>query len=494
MKHNNDISLVKLLGKRLHEATIMKPGYEEESKFFYKGGFKKLDGMGYKKGDIFTVVKLKNKVDISTPAKEGEMYLRTLQGPDSKKITFSGGLTSYKTFFNRMESGGSIKPSGEDWESLIVVAHGNKFEGPEWERAEKCWETYGETAQKIAKDFKQQLKQTSLKQFGSSRASLNSDWIGSNKTPKTDIIGNNINISLKKKGGSQLLSGTKNEIAATFMAASKYVAKQDSKLVGSFIDMVEEKMKTLYYNGTVTDLKSKVASGELKPNKDAVVKEFEQMKLDQKELNNMMNENIFNNDKFKVAFVFEAATGTSKFSSKEAIADTLVGFDADNGVITKIISIKKMEDAKPIADKTKFYFSFKSSGNNPTTVLRGSIGENKSSVQSLREIIVSEFGKFNKELGEGIQESLLSETSNLNELNVLNNLKNFIEKIPNAVKGAKNKFVDIVTNIFDKISAAFDKIRNMGVKMIQGIMDFFGFQFDEEGSTITSTDSDFPVM
>lgn len=194
----------------------------------------------------------------------------------------------------------------------------------------------------------------------------------------------------------------------------------------------------------------------------------------------MMNENIFNNDKFKVAFVFEAATGTSKFSSKEAIADTLVCFDADNGVITKIISINKVEDAKPIADKTKFYFSFKSSGNNPTTVLRGSIGENKSSVQSLREIIVSEFGKFNKELGEGIRESLLSETSNLNELNILNNLKNFIEKIPNAVKGAKNKFVDIVTNIFDKISAAFDKIRNMGEKMLQGIMDFFGFEFDEQ--------------
>jgi hypothetical protein len=494
MKKNSDISLVKLLGKRLQEATIMKPGYEEGSKFFYNGGFKKLDDMGYKKGDIFTVVKLKSKVDISTPAKEGEMYLKTLQGPDNKKITFSGGLVSYKTFFNQMKSGISMTPSGEDWEALIVVAHSNKFEGPEWERAEKFWESYGEIAQKIAKDFKKQLKQKSLKQFGSSRASLSSDWIGTNNTPKTDIIGNNANISLKKKGGSQLLSGTKNEVAATFMAASKYVAKKDSKLVEGFIGIVEEKMKTLYYNGTVTDLKSKVASGELKPNKDSVVKEFEQMKLDQKELNNMMNEKIFNNDKFKVAFVFEAATGTSKFSSKEAIADTLVGFDADNGVITKIVSMKKVEDAKPIADNTRFYFSFKSSGKNPATVLRGAIGENKSSVQSLREIIVSEFGKFNKELGEGIQESLMSETSNLNELNVLSNLKNFIEKIPNAVKGTKDKFVDIVTNIFDKITAAFDKIKKMGEKMLQGIMDFFGFQFDEEGSTITSNDPDFPVM
>jgi hypothetical protein len=496
MKKNSDISLVRLLGKRLSEATILKPGYVEGDKFFYNGGFRKLDDAGYKKGDIFVVAKLKNKVDFATKAKEGEIYLKTLQAPDGKKFTFSGGIISYKTFFNQIKSGSTaVSPAGEDWEALIVVAHNKKFEGPEWERAEKFWETYGEAAQKIAKDFKSKLKQKSLKQFGSSRATLSKDWRGKNSTPKTDIIGNNINISLKKKGGSQVLSGSKEEVISTFFAASRYVSKNETKLLSNFIDMLEKKMKTLYYDGTVTDLKNKVASGELKANKDAVVKEYEKMVLDIKELTKMLNDEIFNSEKFKLAFTFEAATGTSKFSSKEAVADTLVGFDADNGIVSKILTVKQIEDAKPIADATKFYFSFKSTGKNPMISLRGQLGEGKSKkkIPTLSEILVSEFGKFNKELGEGIKETLMSETSNINELGILNNLTNFIEKIPGAVKGVKDKFVDIVKNIFEKISQAFDSIKKLGAKIIDGLMEFFGFDIDEEGTSVTSTDTDFPI-
>lgn len=490
------MSLVKLLGRRLNEATILKPGYVEGDKFFYNGGFKKLDDAGYKKGDIFVISKLKNKVDFASKAREGEIYLKTLKAPDGKKFTFSGSLTAYKTLFNQIKSGASgVSPAGEDWEALIVVAHNKKFEGPEWERAEKFWEMYGEAAQKIAKDFKSKLKQKSLKQFGSSRATLSGDWRGKNSTPKTDIIGNNLNISLKKKGGSQVLSGAKDEVISTFIAASKYVAKKETKLLTDFIDMLEEKMKTLYYDGTVTDLKTKVASGALKPKKDAVVKEYEKMVLDIKELTRMLNEQIFNSEKFKLAFTFEAATGTSKFSSKEAVADTLVGFDADNGVVSKILTIKQIEDAKPLADATKFYFSFKSTGKNPMITLRGQIPESKRKRKgtTLSEIIVSEFSKFNKELGEGIQETLISETSSLNELNILNNLTTFIEKIPGAVKGVKDKFVEIVKNIFEKISEAFDAIKKMGAEMIDGIMDFFGLDFNEEETTLSSTDQDFPI-
>jgi phage-related protein len=127
--------------------------------------------------------------------------------------------------------------------------------------------------------------------------------------------------------------------------------------------------------------------------------------------------------------------------------------------------------------------------------MRGQIGESKrkTKVTTLSEILVSEFGKFNKELGEGIEETLMSEASNINELNILNNLTNFIEKIPGAVKGVKDKFVDIVKSIFEKISEAFDSIKKMGAKIIDGLMDFFGFDIDEEGTSVTSTDEDFPI-
>lgn len=496
MKSNKDMSLASLIKKEINEATILKPAYEIGSQFFYKGGIRDLDDAGYKEGDVFTVVKLKSKIDIQSKSKDGETYTKTIQAPDGKKFTLAGSLTAFKPNFIQLKAGASVEPKGEDWEGLIVVAHNKKFEGPEWERVEKFWSNYGDTANKIAKDFKSKLKQKNLRQFGSSRATLSGDWLGKNATPKTDILGNSLNISLKKKGGSQLLSGTKDEVISTFIAASKYVAKKETKMVKNFVDSLEEKMKTLYYNGTVTDLKKKVEDGSLTIKKDPIVKQYEKMKLDQKELTDIMNRELFNSDKFKLAFAFEAATGTSKFSSKEAVADTLVGFDADAGVVSKILTVKKVEDVKPIADNTKFYFSFKSTGKNPMMVLRGQIGESKKkrNYQTLSEILVTELGKYNKELGEGIQESLLSETSTLNEFSIMNNLTNFIEKIPGAVKGVKDKFLDIVKNIFEAITKAFDKIKQMGEKIIDGIMDFFGLELDETSTQITSSDPDFPLV
>jgi hypothetical protein len=33
----------------------------------------------------------------------------------------------------------------------------------------------------------------------------------------------------------------------------------------------------------------------------------------------------------------------------------------------------------------------------------------------------------------------------------------------------------------------------MGAKIIDGLMDFFGFDIDDEGTSITSTDENFPI-
>ena len=111
MQINKDLSLVKLLGNKLQEATILKTKYGEGTKFFYNGGRKDLDAAGYKKGDTFTVVKLKNKIDISVKSKDGETYLKTLQAPDGKKFTLSGSLTSYQSVFNHMKLGSGVTPA-----------------------------------------------------------------------------------------------------------------------------------------------------------------------------------------------------------------------------------------------------------------------------------------------------------------------------------------------------------------------------------------------
>ncbi len=58
-----------------------------------------------------------------------------------------------------------------------------------------------------------------LKQLGASTLPINPEWKGTNKTPKTDLIYGKQKISLKKSGGSQLMSGGQAESISTFEAA-----------------------------------------------------------------------------------------------------------------------------------------------------------------------------------------------------------------------------------------------------------------------------------
>lgn len=483
LKENYD-SLMRSHPKKIQEASIMKPEYGEGSEFFYKGGISFLDSKGYEEGEIFIVTKTKEKVDVSKKVSgSGTPLKKTIKSKsDGKSYTLSGGPVSFKEYFNHIKAGAKIQPKGEDWEALIVVAYNKQKEGPEWNRAKKFWSDHGDDANVLAKKISQLVPSKKLKQLGSSTANLRPDWTGVDKTPKTDVLGDTEHISLKKAGGSQLLSGGDKEIKATFNASVRIMCDDVATPVFKFISDLENKMGKLNYDGTVKSIKQLSSSGkELTPQEIETIKKYGKMTLNHQELTDDLNK-IFDDMEFKKIFCFEAATGTSKFADDKAIANILIEFNPDKGEITKNLPMKSIEDATYLAQNNKFYFSFKSSGNNPYTVLRTSVlskkqltGESKGGmkIETLSEIIKSEMKKFSPQIYEYLKENHSSKNTILKEWEMFTKLFDKIKTLPER---SVQKIKSIYNSIMERVKNALDIIRKLGKDMFDGLMHFLGLE------------------
>ncbi|MDB2399686.1 hypothetical protein N9W01_00310 [bacterium] len=440
-----------------------------------------------KKGDVLTIVTDKpGEPDYG----DGE-YEKTLQFPDGTEFKVASKNTGYaSSYFTHLKSGKAM-PSGEDWESLIIVAYNNTFEGYEWERAEKFWADYGNDARKIADSFKKEIKSKSLSQLGASTAPLNSDWGGSNKTPKTDILGDSDErISLKKAGGSQLMSGGQEEALATFDAAMKMVGENKPKILDSFLNTLEDKMGRMSQKGTISALEALRDSGEkLTPEQETAIAEMQQLQLNAQEINKDMS-SVFKDIYFKSCFCFEAATGTNKFADKNAIANELIEFNPGNGKITAHLPMKKIEDAKPLAQSNSFYVSFKTGGggSKPYLALRTKKMSKKQmlgeEVESFRDIVVEEFSKSDYGM------SMLNEANEqqLNEFQIFNKLSKGLKNVSSKIKSQAKKILDA---ILKRIKQAFDAIKKLGRSMFDGIMHFLGM---EVSSVKISSGGQFPLV
>lgn len=448
----------------LAEASILDPKYGEGHKFMVKSPptfAKQLE-----KGDVITVVKNKK----GNPDFGSGEYEKTLELPNGKLIKVAGKNTSYASSnFNHLK-GEKIVPKGEDWESLIVVAYNNKMEGSEWDRAEKFWGEYRDQSKQIVKEFKRVIKSKNLEQLGASTAKLNPNWGGKDNTPKTDIIGNsNEKISLKKAGGSQLMSAGAAEAVSTFNAAMQIVGRNKPTILTSFVDTLEQKMTKLTSGGTISALQKLKTSGEkLTPQQKTAIEEMDRAQLNAKEINEDMNK-LFQHEYFKTAFCFEAATGTHKFIEKDAIANFLIEFDPDKGKITKDMRIAKVEDAAPLAKTNKFYVSFKTSSNKPYLALRSSQlskRELAGLTESFKDIVLDEMNS--SEFG---MQMLSESTEQLNEFAMFNRLVDKVKDVGSKVKAEAKKIVDAVMT---RVKKALSYIKSLGEKMFSAILNFLG--------------------
>mgnify|MGYP001331550163 CR=1 FL=1 len=461
----------------LTEASIMQGKYKTGFQFLYNGKWGKLNALGYKKGDVFEV---ENDKGLPIDIGKGDSR-KQLKAPDEKSITLAGTDSSYGSYFTRLPDGNPT-PSGEDWEALIAVAVNDKQEGAEWDRAEKFWANYGEDAIKVGELFKKQLGVKKLEQYGASSAKLNSNWKGKNTTPKTDLLGDGKKrkISLKKAGGSQLMSGKSKETISTFESAMSMMGDNSPRQVKSVIDNLEKKMGEMNEKGTIGALEKLRDSGKpLTPAQKKSIEQMEGLQFTAKELTSEMD-SLFENLEFKQYFCFEAATGVGKFAEPLAVANELVEFNPDKATITKHLPMKKPKDAKVLAQTNKFYVSFKTGGGGSKPYLSMRSGN-----VNFKNIVKEELGK------ERIGMQLLHEGA-VEQLDEFQMFSRLVQKVKDIGSAIKNQAKKILNAIMKRVKAVFKKIKDLGKGMFNALLNFFGLEV--QNVKITSTAKSFPLV
>ena len=389
-----------------------------------------------------------------------------------------GGQSNIDKGLNGFSTANSSKPSGEDWEALIAVGV-NLINGedvsksPEWQRAEKFWADYEKPSMKLGEDFINKLGVKHLEQTGNSTAPLSKVWKGTNKTPKTDLLSRKKDkISLKKAGGSQLMSAGKEEAISTFEAAmSMYsISKEGKKQVNTMIDNIQENMNKMSTAGTIGELEKLRDSGNRlsKDDKDRI-SEMEGLQDAAKDLDKRL-EKTFQDIDFKKHFCWEAATGETKFGKgSEAVSNLLVVFK-DTGIIKNSLRLDSPDKAGVIiAKQNKFYVSFKTGGakSRPYLALRTKKPSKKDFIpESFADIVYDECSRGGM---------LMEDIRRLDEFQLFN-------KLATKVKGVSRGVVNQVKKIFDaimqRLNQAFNYIKGLGQKMMEGLLAFFGLSIN----------------
>ena len=411
--------------------------------------------------------------------------------------TYFGSYSKIDKILNGFGTPSSGNPRGEDWESLIAVAvnkiNGLKWsEGEEWKRAEKFWADYETASMKLGNAFVKELKiKGLLKQLGSATLDTNKDWKGINKTPKTDLLYGKQKISLKKSGGSQLMSAGKDESISTFEAAmSMYsIDKSGKTKVNNVMKEIENRMGKLSTATTISRLEDLRDSGKkLSKTDEDAIEEMEGLQLEAEFLNKKLN-SLFEDQIFKQYFCWEAATGETKFKpSPNGISNKLVVFNETGSISNTLILDSPNKAGKTIAGKNSFYVSFKTGGSKSkpylslrTKAFRGQMTEQV----TFRDIVLDELSK--SEFGK----NLLIE-SNLQQLDEFQIFNKLVTKIKGVAGTIKNKVKNIYNAIMKRVTQAFNYIKALGKKLIEGLMNFLGVEVSN--ITIPRGSGDFALL
>ena len=512
--------------------------------------FKREDEIGtiQLKYDLKQATALKDGVDNGLVGKDLSDHLRNngweLDNYGTPLLTIKG--TTDKISFNKLSKENvnpQKTPSGAQWESLISMgfnlhAGGVKnwgtlkyYEGLgideiTFGKVINFWPKYGAVSMKLGKEFagagfKAPMTQTGA--GGDKEIKLNDQWTtwgGKNKTPKTDMTTAKKKISLKKKGGSQLMSAQKGEAKATFNATLQLMGTKgkNQTYIKGVIDKIESDFKTIMLDGTIGDLekpnsalrKSLQKSGQLNKKQQEVAT---QQKVNEK-LSELMEE-VFNgkgkdgkvkafNKSFKEHFVFEAASGLTKFKAGLGTASHLVEF-TESGTISKNYSMGTIkglgdgqwdidEQIKKMANQIDFYVSFKTGSKNPYSALRSKAAKqvkeeytpfnNVDDMPTLRDLVF-------ETLEEDGTILLTEEYLQLDEWALVQKAFDKVKKraskmrgwVQDKAKDAMNWLKGFIGLLLKKVSQALTKIVAMGKKALHALLHFFGFEPKDAASS-----------
>jgi len=362
------------------------------------------------------------------------------------------------------------KPSGAEFESIICAAYNMKSKGIDKESAVKLagtewkadkFDAWLNVGQEIVKNAFGDKPSGKMEHYGAGTADLTDEWDSfflkatgkkagaSTKTPKTDMYIGNQHISLKKYGGSQLMSGGKAETLATFMMAydnvpTKVKTKKLDKAWNKLVQDIEKDFVTfsLPKGGQITDYKKAIKAG-MRDKMTDWVKD----KLEKQTIMTEVIRDILMTPEVNLEVVREAMTGNKKFKDKLPIANYIMKFDE----VGKSEYVK-IDDSytKKVASQTKFNISFKTSGTGGQawTATKGIFKESYT----------------NKLVEEAYDEAIVE---CLNE-GIFDKIKNAARKGTNFLKNALKKMLTYIwTKIKHLISTSiFFAQKLFGVKMI----------------------------
>jgi hypothetical protein len=278
------------------------------------------------------------------------------------------------------------------FEALIVCAYngGPKKDPGVLEANRISDEQYYEheaAAKNIAKVIKTKCKPSGKATHYGDGAGKLADWWEGRGTPKTDIYVGDVRISLKEAGGSQLMSAKKGEAVSTFKAAIAYMDQDAPEKAVKLAKRVGNAMQEVVVPKTTTigDFTTKLRAGKNVAKKlQPMADKFLQRDKAKARLTTEIKKFFEEDPVFRNWFVFEAATGFTKFSPEgpkgKPISNWVLKFDTTGKVheLEPLISKggKPAPYVKKMAEKVKFRVSWKtptSKGTKTFLSLRGDI-------------------------------------------------------------------------------------------------------------------------
>ena len=475
----------------------------------------------------------KNQREKQAIEKEMARLISLEKLPNRKTVYGKGSGAANPTTSSKNVKGGDVKsPTGAEWEDCICYYYNNPAprsstdsgankKDEAYPIASKFFGTqYEQQGRKLGKAFKGLLKDnTSMKPLGGggkkvtrSLTSIYTKSGASNTIPKTDMYTGSYQISLKKKGGSQLASAAKGETKGMFNAALEHFSGNTEK-INDILEAIDENFTKLSTDMTKTQL-ANVGSGkedkegniapekkDLSPEDKKAFKQFLSTEKFHKDLNKQIEKDLnFDNNKEFIEFLcYEAMSGHKKFNENQPKASICIEFDPGKGIITK--SIKTTPSGKPkfaigapkiskdistLAGKVKLYAAWKSSSGDPYSSFRFGVPAMKESrflnqqLPTLKQIVISEIKK------DKIMNALLTEgTCNLHEINFdpIGAIKKAYDKVKGLAGTALAWIQGLVSKIMAAVRKTLDGIKQMGKDVFTGIFKFLGIELDKADVT-----------
>ena len=396
-----------------------------------------------------------------------------------------------KTFKQHQAYLAEAKPSGAEYESIITVGYNQGSPPYSLKRAKdatayqtvsKFFPKHNQEAEQLGNTFHKAGISGVMHQHGASKDSTSSLWkktTGKGKdTPKTDMYAGKYNISLKKKGGSQLMSGKGPESIATIIGALE-MAGENRPAIQKITNDIDNNFTRFLIDGSKTAFKNKEGEfAKMKP-REYKAKSDELLDIDKmhNKLSNKINNALQKDNTIKENICYIATTGYKKFpEGSRGIANKLIEFDPKTGAITHNIDPGSPNNIsssmKNMAAATSFYCAFKTSKKNPYSTLRTKTGKFEEHNPTLNGLIIE---TLMKDLNLDTQTLLNEGYALLTEAGIISSLiSKGISTLKKIGRSVRDWFSNIISKIAEGAKKVFQQIVSLGKRAFQALFNFLG--------------------